>query len=201
MTQSSYPIMEMFYTIQGEGFYTGCPAFFIRFAGCDVGCVWCDVKESWDANKHNSFIDLEILNEIKKTKAKHIVITGGEPAMYNLSGLCETLKNNGYILHMETSGAYQIQGELDWICVSPKKFKAPIVEALKLANEFKVVVFHPSDLTWAETFVKELNKDCKLYLQPEWSKSSIITPLLVNYVKENPQWNLSLQTHKFIDIP
>ena len=158
MTQTSYPIMEMFYTIQGEGFYTGCPAFFIRFAGCDVGCVWCDVKESWDANKHNSFTDLEILNEIIKTNAKHIVITGGEPAMYNLSGLCETLKNNGYILHMETSGAYQIQGELDWICVSPKKFKAPIVEALKLANEFKVVVFHPSDLTWAETFIKELNK-------------------------------------------
>ncbi len=201
MSSALYPIMEMFYTIQGEGYYTGCPAFFIRFAGCDVGCVWCDVKESWDANKHNSFTEIEILNEIKKTNAKHVVITGGEPAMYDLTELCESLASNGFILHIETSGAYDIKGNIDWICVSPKKFKAPLKETLLKADELKVVVFHPSDIPWAETFIREINPNCKLYLQPEWSKAAIITPLLVNYVKQNPQWNLSLQTHKYIDIP
>lgn len=201
MSSAIYPIMEMFYTIQGEGYYTGCPAFFIRFAGCDVGCVWCDVKESWDANKHNNFSISDIIYQVKLSNAKHIVITGGEPAMYNLKELCESLKQNGYILHIETSGAYKIQGDLDWVCVSPKKFKSPVNETLKLADEFKVVVFHPSDIKWAESFIKELKKECKLYLQPEWSKANKITPILVDYVKQNPQWNLSLQTHKYIDIP
>ncbi len=197
----SYPVMEHFYTIQGEGRYTGYPAYFIRLGGCDVGCVWCDVKDSWDADKHPKMSVTELLNEVKKTPSKIVVITGGEPAMHDLSPLVDALKSEGFRAHIETSGAHPISGQLDWVCLSPKKFKAPLKEALALANEFKVVVFHPSDIEWASKFLKDLPIHCELFLQPEWSKAEIVLPLIIDFVKSNPNWKISLQTHKFLNIP
>lgn len=197
----SYPVMEHFYTIQGEGRYTGYPAYFIRLGGCDVGCVWCDVKDSWDADKHPKMSVTELLNEVKKTPSKIVVITGGEPAMHDLSPLVDALKSEGFRTHIETSGAHPISGQLDWVCLSPKKFKAPLKEALALANEFKVVVFHPSDIEWAYKFLKDLPIHCELFLQPEWSKAEIVLPLIIDFVKSNPNWKISLQTHKFLNIP
>lgn len=199
--ETEYPVMEQFYTIQGEGFFTGLAAYFVRLGGCDVGCVWCDVKESWDANNHPKLSVKDILIEIKKTNAKICVITGGEPAMYDLTDLIYALKLEGIQVNIETSGAYPIIGNPDWICLSPKKFKFPIDESLKMAHEFKAVVFHPSDIQWAQTFVTSLNKDCKLFLQPEWSKEKVILPQIIDFVKHNTEWRISLQTHKYMDIP
>jgi 7-carboxy-7-deazaguanine synthase len=196
-----YPVMEHFYTIQGEGFYTGQAAYFVRLGGCNVGCVWCDVKESWDAENHPKYEITEILNWILSSKAQLCVITGGEPAMYNLEPLVTLLKQNHIQINIETSGAYPLTGEIDWVCVSPKKFKAPVPEALAIANEYKVVVFHKSDIEWAMQFIAHLPQHCKLYLQPEWSKSDTITPLIIDFVKQNPQWQISLQTHKYLQIP
>ncbi|MDI1234842.1 MAG: 7-carboxy-7-deazaguanine synthase QueE [bacterium] len=198
---TTYPVMEHFYTIQGEGYYTGTAAYFIRLGGCDVGCVWCDVKDSWDASIHPQLTVGNLVNMVLGAKAKLCVITGGEPAMYDLNPLTDALHAEGIQVNIETSGAYPIQGNIDWICLSPKKFKFPIKEALIKADEFKAVVFHPSDIVWAETFVGDLKEDCKLYLQPEWSKSERNTPLIIAYVKDNPQWQISLQTHKFLNIP
>lgn len=198
---TTYPVMEHFYTIQGEGFYTGTAAYFIRLGGCDVGCVWCDVKESWDASKHPQMTVENLVNIVKEANAKLCVITGGEPAMYDLNPLVEALKAEGLQVNIETSGAYPINGQFDWICLSPKKFKFPIKEALSKADEFKAVIFHPSDIAWAESFVVDLKPGCRLYLQPEWSKAEIITPLIIDYVKQNPQWQISLQTHKYLNIP
>jgi organic radical activating enzyme len=195
------PVMEHFYTIQGEGYHQGRAAYFIRLGGCDVGCVWCDVKDSWDGGKHPLKKVDDIVQEVKKTEAKMVVITGGEPLMHDLTELTQALKFAGLQTNVETSGAYPLSGSWDWICVSPKKFKAPLPEILPHANELKVVIFHPSDLEWAEQYASLVKPSCKLYLQPEWSKASKVTPLIVDYIKAHPQWELSLQIHKYIDVP
>lgn len=196
----SYPVMEAFYSIQGEGFYQGHAAYFLRLGGCDVGCVWCDVKESWDAKKHAKWSTEYMLEIIKNDPVQILVVTGGEPLMHDCTELTHDLKEAGYQLHIETSGAYPISGEWDWICVSPKKFKAPLPEVLKKANELKVIIYHRSDFEWAEQFAKEVNPGCKLFLQPEWSKSKEMMPQIVQYVQTHPQWVLSLQIHKYMGV-
>lgn len=195
------PVMEHFYTIQGEGYHQGRAAYFIRLGGCDVGCVWCDVKDSWDAEKH-PMLNVESLKlTIKETPAEMVVVTGGEPLMHNLDELTRELKAAGLKTHIETSGAYPLSGHWDWICVSPKKFKAPLPEILPLANELKIVVFNKSDFDWAEKYAEEVSSTCKLYLQPEWDKAAEMTPLIIDYIKSNPKWELSLQLHKYINVP
>jgi 7-carboxy-7-deazaguanine synthase len=195
------PVMESFYTIQGEGFNTGKASYFIRLGGCDIGCVWCDVKESWDVDVHPQVPIEDIVREAAVFAAKIVVITGGEPFMHDLYDLTQLFENKEIKRFVETSGAYKITGNWDWICVSPKKFKAPLPEVLAEANELKVVVFNKSDFDWAEQHVKFLKPSCKLYLQPEWSKKEAVLPLIIDYVKDNPQWQISLQTHKYMDIP
>lgn len=195
------PVMEQFYTIQGEGFYQGRAAYFIRLGGCDVGCVWCDVKESWDAEKHPLKSISSIMEDIKKYPVEIIVITGGEPLMYDLTELTSALHENKYQINLETSGAYPLTGEWDWICFSPKKFKKPLSDVANHANELKVVVYNKSDLVWAEENRKMVGKNCKLYLQPEWSKREEVMPLIIDYVKQNPVWEISIQIHKFIQVP
>ena len=195
------PVMEHFYTIQGEGFYQGRAAYFIRLGGCDVGCVWCDVKDSWDASKHPLVSVETLVTAVKKTVAKLVVITGGEPLMHQLDELTKALQNAGLETNIETSGSSTLSGSWDWICLSPKKFKAPIEEVILFADELKIVVFNKSDFKWAEEYAALVKKDCKLYLQPEWSKAKEIIPLMVDYIKENPQWEMSLQLHKYINVP
>ena len=195
------PVMEQFYTLQGEGFHQGKAAYFIRLGGCDVGCTWCDVKDSWDAGKHPLLKIEDLIFNIKKTAAKIVVITGGEPTMYDLSELTNELQRAGFKTHLETSGAYPLSGSWDWICLSPKKFKAPLKEILPKANELKVVIFHRSDFDWAEKYAAEVSDSCKLYLQPEWDRAVQMTPLIIDYIKSHPQWELSLQIHKFINVP
>lgn len=198
---SKLPLMEHFYTLQGEGFHQGKAAYFLRLGGCDVGCVWCDVKESWDASLHPQYLPSELVAAVKKTSAQIVVITGGEPLMHELGPLTSLLQEKGLATHLETSGAHPLSGNWDWICVSPKKFKAPLDSVRAVAHELKVVVYHKSDIDWAEEHAKKVNPTCKLYLQPEWSKREKITPLLLEYIKENPQWELSLQVHKYLNIP
>jgi organic radical activating enzyme len=193
--------MEHFYTLQGEGLYSGQAAYFIRLGGCDVGCVWCDVKESWDAAIHPHMSVEEIVVTASKHPGRIAVITGGEPAMHDLSYLTKGLKAAGFRTHIETSGSSPLSGELDFVTLSPKKFKAPLPEALEKASELKVVIYHKSDFAWAEQHAAQVRKDCILYLAPEWSKRETVTPLIIDYIKTNPQWRLSLQTHKYIDIP
>ncbi len=198
---TNFPVMEHFYTLQGEGFHAGRAAYFVRLGGCDVGCVWCDVKESWDASHHNSMTIDEIVSEIKKSKTNFVVITGGEPAMYNLTLLINILHDNKFEVAIETSGCYPLLGAIDWYCFSPKKFKKPVDEAYLKANELKVIIYHISDLNWATEHSLKVNSNCKLYLQPEWSKSDILLPEIIEFIKVNPAWRLSLQTHKFLNIP
>lgn len=198
---TSFPVMEHFYTLQGEGYHQGRAAYFIRLGGCDVGCVWCDVKESWDAGKHPVLQIEELIANIEKTAAKLVVITGGEPLMHNLDALTTALQARGYETNIETSGAHPLSGSWNWICLSPKKFKAPLPEILPNANELKVVVFNKSDLEWAEKYAAQVSPACKLYLQPEWEKANTVTPLIIDYIKDNPQWELSLQIHKYINVP
>lgn len=198
---SILPVMEHFYTLQGEGYHQGRAAYFIRLGGCDVGCVWCDVKDSWDAEKHPKFNVENLSSKVKETPAEVVVITGGEPLMHDLTELTATLQNAGLRTHIETSGAYPLSGCWDWICVSPKKFKAPLPAIMPLAHELKVVVFNKSDLDWAEKHAAMVSPSCKLYLQPEWDKAAEITPLIVEYIKAHPQWELSLQVHKYINVP
>lgn len=195
------PVMEHFYTIQGEGFYTGNVAYFIRLAGCDVGCVWCDVKESWTVEEKQLMLIYDLVNEVLKYPGRLVVITGGEPLMYDLSYLTKALKEKGFQINIETSGAYPVSGELDWICVSPKKFKAPLKEVVEKANELKCIIFNKSDFKFAEENAKLANANCKLYLQTEWSNQDKMLPLMIEYVKEHPTWHISLQTHKYLDIP
>ena len=197
----SYPVMEHFYTLQGEGVHTGKAAYFIRLGGCDVGCVWCDVKDSWDASRHPLMTAKEIVDVASAHEGRLAVITGGEPAMYDLSDLCDALHEAGFKVHIETSGAYPLVGDIDWVTLSPKKFKAPLEACMALADELKVVVFHRSDLEWAEQHAATVLPACSLFIQPEWSKRDMITPLIIDYIKKNPKWQLSLQTHKFINIP
>lgn len=198
---SQLPIMEQFYTIQGEGFHSGRAAYFIRTSLCDVGCVWCDVKESWEANEKDLQTIPSLVEEVLKAKAEYVVITGGEPCMHNLTELTSALKKQNIEIGIETSGCYPLEGNVDWYCFSPKKFKAPIKEAYSLANELKVIINHPSDFEWAEQHAALVNPDCHLYLQPEWSKQERFLPMIIDYVKEHPQWKISLQTHKFMNIP
>ena len=197
----SYPVMEHFYTLQGEGLHSGKASYFIRLGGCDVGCVWCDVKESWDAEKHPLMTAEEIVTAATEHPGRLAVITGGEPAMHNLAALTNVLKENGFTINIETSGSSPLSGTLDWVTLSPKKFKAPIQSALDKADELKVVVFNKSDFKWAEEHAAKVPAHCKLYLQPEWSKKDNITQLVIDYILEHPQWELSLQTHKYINIP
>ena len=195
------PVMESFYTIQGEGFYQGRAAYFIRLGGCDVGCVWCDVKESWDASKHPQVNIDELVKQVKSTPAELVVVTGGEPLLHNLTTLTNKLQAAGLQTNIETSGSSPLTGSWDWICLSPKKFKAPLPEVVPFANELKIIVFNKTDFKWGEEFAAQVSPNCKLYLQPEWSKSEEITALIVDYIKANPKWELSLQLHKYINVP
>lgn len=195
------PVMEHFYTLQGEGVYQGKAAYFIRLGGCDVGCVWCDVKDSWDGGKHPLRSVEDLVGEVKATPTEIVVITGGEPLMHDLTHLTAALKSAGLRTHMETSGSSPLSGTWDWITLSPKKFKAPLPEVLPHASELKVVVFNKSDFAWAEQWAAQVAPGCKLYLQPEWSKADIVTPLIIDYIKAHPKWQLSLQIHKYINVP
>ncbi len=195
------PVMEHFYTVQGEGAHAGVAAYFIRLGGCDVGCVWCDVKDSWDASAHPSFRVEDIASWPLRAGAKTVVITGGEPLMYDLGPLTYELRSAGLQVHIETSGAHPFTGQFDWVTFSPKKFKAPLSEVAAEAHELKVVVFNKSDFAWAESFVDQVNEDCQLFLQPEWDKQEQVMPLIIDYVKANPKWRISLQTHKYMNIP
>jgi len=191
----------MFYSLQGEGYHQGKAAFFIRLAGCDVGCVWCDVKDSWDASKHPVLSIEEIVNSALAHPGRLAIVTGGEPLLHQLDPLTTALKAAGFQTNIETSGSSPMSGDWDWVCLSPKKFKAPLAENLPLASELKVVVFNNSDFDWAEAHAKQVSPACKLYLQPEWDKSAQITPKVIDYIKANPQWELSAQLHKFIQVP
>ena len=201
MSTSTLPLMEHFYTIQGEGFHTGRAAYFVRLAGCDVGCVWCDVKESWDANAHPQININNILEYVKDAKAEMAVITGGEPLLHQLDELTTLLQQNNIETNIETSGSSPLSGNWNWICVSPKKFKEPLLEVIEKANELKIVVFNKSDFEWAEKYAALVNENCILYLQPEWDKAEQVLPLIIDYVKQNPKWKISLQTHKYLQIP
>ncbi|MBK6952170.1 MAG: 7-carboxy-7-deazaguanine synthase QueE [Crocinitomicaceae bacterium] len=195
------PLMEEFYSLQGEGFYAGRPAYFIRLAGCDVGCHWCDVKESWDANKHSKVLVSELVQRVLKSGTGLVVITGGEPAMYDLTLLTESLRSAGTEIAIETSGAYSLKGHFDWVCLSPKKFKMPLEENYKKAHELKMIIFNKHDLVWAEELKQKINSSSKRYLQPEWDKRDEVLPIMLDYVKKNTEWTISLQTHKYLNIP
>ena len=208
ITDPQLPVMEAFYTLQGEGSHQGKAAYFIRLGGCDVGCVWCDVKESWDMNKHPkksiASIVEQMLQEIPSSSDKVlpiVVITGGEPLMHDLKVLTTALHEKGFKTHIETSGSHPFSGNFDWVCLSPKKFKSPLPAILPLANELKMVIFNKTDFEWAESFAAQVPASCKLYLQPEWDKKEIVTPLIIDYIKQHPQWQLSLQVHKYINVP
>jgi len=214
---TTLPVMESFYTLQGEGFHQGRAAYFIRLGGCDVGCFWCDVKESWDAGKHpqktiDDIVNMALqevnaeaavnVNQSDSPNIRHlVVITGGEPLMHNLDELTSALRAAGFQTNIETSGSSPLSGEWDWICLSPKKFKAPLPEILPVANELKVIIYNKTDFKWAEEYAAKVSEKCKLYLQPEWDKSAEMLPLIIDYIKANPQWELSLQIHKFINVP
>ena len=195
------PLMEDFYTIQGEGFHTGKPAYFTRIGGCDVGCSWCDVKESWNAGLWPLTKTDEIIERIEKCPAKSVVVTGGEPLMYNLDYFCSELKKRGFKTYLETSGSHPLSGEWDWICLSPKKNSPPLPEIYTKADELKVIIKSKGDFAWAEKSAEKIVENCYLLLQPEWSKRNIILPEIVEYVKANPKWRISLQSHKYIGIP
>ena len=202
MATFEYPVMESFYTIQGEGKYQGHAAYFIRLGGCEVGCHWCDVKESWPVDTHPTKSVDQLVNEASEHPGRIVVITGGEPLMHDLGPLTQAFKNAGFRTHIETSGVcHTLTGEWDWICFSPKKFKEPNPTILAEVDELKVVIFHPSDISWAQEWVEKIPNEADLYLQPEWSKQESINPLIVQFVKENPVWKISVQTHKFLQIP
>lgn len=192
--------METFFTLQGEGFHQGRSAFFIRLAGCDIACPWCDVKESWDAGIYPKVSAEDLRISFGDSGANFVVVTGGEPMMYDCSELCHSLKKEKAEMALETSGAYPLSGDWDWICVSPKKFKRPKDDVLKKANELKVIVYHKSDLEWAQSFRKLVPEECKLYLQPEWSREKEMCDLILPFIQRNPEWKLSLQIHKYLGL-
>ena len=194
------PLMEEFYTIQGEGYHTGTAAYFIRIGGCDVGCHWCDVKESWNADLHPP-TSSDLIIENAKKYAETVVITGGEPLMWNMEYLTKNLQNKYIKTHIETSGAYKLSGIWDWICLSPKKTKLPLEEIYREANELKMIIYNKNDFKFAEEQASKVNENCELFLQPEWSNREKMTPQIVNYVMTNPKWKISLQTHKYLNIP
>jgi organic radical activating enzyme len=195
------PVMEAFYTLQGEGFHQGKAAVFIRLAGCDVGCHWCDVKESWDVQGYPVVPVKDLVRQVRDYESDIVVVTGGEPLMYDLGPLSSELKSAGFKTHIETSGAHPVSGDWDWICLSPKKFKPALSPIYPLANELKIVIYNKSDLEWANSHKEQINSACKLYLQPEWGRSDKVLPLMIDYVKKHPEWEVSLQIHKFMDIP
>jgi 7-carboxy-7-deazaguanine synthase len=200
-SEKQLPIMEEFYTIQGEGFHSGKAAYFIRIGGCDVGCHWCDVKESWNADLHPLKLVDDVVRNALVHPAKAVVITGGEPGMYDLTYLTKELKKNHIEVFLETSGAYVLKGEFDWVCLSPKKNMPPLAENYKQAHELKVIVYNAHDLAWAETHAAKVHTACHLFLQPEWSKREQMIPLLTDYIMQHPKWMVSLQTHKYLGIP
>jgi organic radical activating enzyme len=195
------PVMEEFYSLQGEGFHTGKAAYFIRIGGCDVGCHWCDVKESWDADLHPVVLVDDVVGRAAQQTAKAVVLTGGEPAIYNLGELCKGLKNNGIKIFLETSGAYPLTGEFDWVCLSPKRNSPPVDNVLQVADELKVIIEQDEDFKWAENYAALVKEQCLLFLQPEWSRHKEMMPRIVDYVMENPKWQISLQSHKYMKIP
>lgn len=195
------PIMESFSTLQGEGFHTGKASWFIRTGGCDVGCHWCDVKESWDANAHPSKTVKEIVDDVKTANAEIVIITGGEPLMYDMDILTSAIRDSDKKVHVETSGTHKLTGSWDWICFSPKKFKSPLPEFYQESHELKVVIYHPSDIEWAEEHARKMHPNARLYMQPEWSRKEKVLPIIIDYIRNNPHWRLSLQTHKYLDIP
>lgn len=195
------PLMEDFYTIQGEGFHTGKPAYFARIGGCDVGCSWCDVKESWNAELWPLTKTDEIIRRIETCPSRSVVVTGGEPLMYNLDYLCDQLKLKGFQTYLETSGSHPLSGKWDWICLSPKKNSPPLPQIYEKADEYKVIIQSKGDFDWAEKNTSRLKTECKLYLQPEWSKRDTIMHEIVDYVMQHPKWQISLQSHKYMKIP
>lgn len=197
---ATLPVMEAFYTLQGEGFHQGRAAYFIRLGGCDVGCFWCDVKDSWDASKHPQLSITSIVAEAARFPGRLAVVTGGEPLLHNLNELTALLHEQGFETNMETSGSSPLSGDWDWICLSPKKFKAPLPEVIAAANELKVVIYNKHDFEWAEQYAAQVGPHCKLYLQPEWDKAAEITPQIIEYIQENPQWRMSVQVHKYLNI-
>ena len=201
ITEPALPLMEAFYTLQGEGFHQGRAAYFIRLGGCDVGCVWCDVKESWDVAAHPHVSIKDIVQEASTHPGRLAVVTGGEPLMHNLDELTFRLHEAGFETNIETSGAHPLSGQWDWICFSPKKFKAPHAGIYGRANELKVIIFNKSDFAWAEEHAARVSPDCKLYLQPEWDRRERMLPEIIEYAKKHPQWRISLQVHKFLNIP
>ncbi len=200
ISSSTLPVMETFYTIQGEGQHVGVPAFFIRLAGCDVGCHWCDVKESWDADLHPKRTVEELVDQVQKSGAKVVVVTGGEPAMHDLTGLTDQLRKAGIRTHIETSGVYPLTGTWDWVTFSPKKFKAPDPSVYPLVNELKAVIFHSSDISWASGFVPLLPSNTALFLQTEWERREANTPVILDFIRANPGWRISIQVHKYIGV-
>ena len=193
------PLMEAFYSLQGEGFYKGTAAYFIRLGGCDVGCHWCVVKESWAAEAH-PLVPVDTIVTDALAHSKTMIITGGEPLMWNLDLLTEKLRAAGARTHIETSGAHPLSGTFDWICLSPKKIKRPVGDVLQKANELKMVIYNNNDFLFAEEMAAQVSPDCLLYLQPEWSKRAVAMPKIVDYVMAHPQWKASLQMHKYLDI-
>jgi organic radical activating enzyme len=195
------PLMEDFYTLQGEGAHTGKAAYFLRVGGCDVGCYWCDVKESWNPDLHPLTAIEDIISRASGNPSGTIVLTGGEPLMYPLDPLCEGLKNQGHAIHLETSGSHPFSGRFDWVCLSPKRKSPPLEAIFPVANELKVIIFDESDYEWAEENAAKVSKDCMLFLQPEWSRFKEVTPGIVDYIMKNPKWRVSLQSHKYLHIP
>ncbi len=200
-TIQTLPVMESFYTLQGEGAHQGRAAYFIRLGGCDVGCFWCDVKDSWDASKHPQISITELVNGALDYPGRLAVITGGEPLLYDLTALTAQLQLKGFETNIETSGSSPLSGSWNWICLSPKKFKAPLPEVVKKANELKVVIYNQHDFKWAETYAKQVNTNCALFLQPEWDKAAEITPSIIEYIQAHPKWRMCLQVHKYLQIP
>lgn len=195
------PVLEEFYSIQGEGFHTGRAAYFIRIGGCDVGCQWCDIKESWNAAKISPIPIERIAEQAASHPSMAIVVTGGEPLLYNLDPLCEKLKRNNILCFLETSGSLPLSGDWDWICLSPKKEAPPLPEIFRVANEMKVIVYGNEDFCWAEQNQKSVDENVMLYLQPEWSRREVMMPEIIRYIKRNPVWRISLQSHKYMRIP
>ena len=195
------PVMESFLTIQGEGYFSGKTSYFLRIGGCDVGCHWCDVKESWDPNLHPLISVDSIIQSIIETKVKTVVVTGGEPLMWNMEYITKQLVENNIQVHLETSGAYPLSGSFNWICLSPKKTMKPLNKIYSLTDELKVIISNKNDFKWAIKHKENVKSSCKLYLQPEWSKKDSILPIIIDFVTKNPEWTISLQTHKYMNIP
>lgn len=200
-TVQTLPVMEAFYTLQGEGAHQGRAAYFIRLGGCDVGCFWCDVKESWDANKHPQVSITNLVDGALQYPGRLAVITGGEPLLHDLTKLTAQLQLNGFETNIETSGSSPLSGSWNWICLSPKKFKAPLPQVVEKANELKVVIYNKHDFKWAETYAAQVNANCALFLQPEWDKAAEITPAIIEYIQAHPKWRMCLQVHKYLQIP